>query len=116
MSIETTLYSTLSNNAGVAALVSTRIYPSLVPESAALPYVDYLNVAGSRINTLPGVGDAIRARIQMNCNATTYAGAVALADAVIAALEGDGYLELEYDLYSSETQTHTRIVDWSFIA
>ena len=116
MSIETTLYSTLSNNAGVVALVSTRIYPVLAPESAALPYVDYQNVAGSRISTLPGVGDAIRARIQMNCNATTYAGAVALADAVIAALAGDGYLELEYDLYSSETQTHTRIVDWSFMA
>ena len=115
MSIETDLYATLSNDAGVSALVGTRIYPSLAPESAALPRIDYQNVAGSRINTLPGVSDMIRKRIQINCNANTYAGSKDLAAAVIAALEGGGYLELEYDLYDAGTQIFTAIVDWSFL-
>jgi hypothetical protein len=65
---------------------------------------------------MPGVGDAIRKRIQIDCHASTYAAAKGIAIAVIAALEGNGYQELEYDLYDSETRLHTVVVDWSFMA
>ena len=115
MSIETTLYSTLANNATVAALVSARIYPALAPESAAFPYLTYFNVAGSRISTLPGVGDGVRKRIQINCNAETYAGSKTLGSAVIGALEGNGYLDLEIDLYDPQGQVYTLVIDWSFM-
>jgi len=122
MTIESDLYTTLNTNAGVRAIVGeatspqqSRIYPSIAPESAALPRIDYLNVAGSRIHTLPGTGNMIRKRIQINCHARTYTESKTLAAAVIAALEGDGYLELEFDLYDSTTQIHTVIVDWSFL-
>ena len=115
MTIETDLYATLAGDSTVAGIVGTRIYPSVAPESAALPRIDYMNVAGSRINTLPGVSDMIRKRLQINCHALTYAAAKSLSAAVIAALEGDGYLELEFDLYDATTQTHTAIVDWSFL-
>jgi hypothetical protein len=115
MSIETTLYATLANNATVAALVSTRIYPVPAPEQTAFPYLTYFNVAGSRISTLPGVGDGVRKRIQINCNAETYAGSKALGSAVIGALEGNGYLDLEFDLYDPTTQVFTLVIDWSFM-
>jgi hypothetical protein len=116
MTIETDLYTTLSNDAGVTALVSTRIYPNMAPESAAFPYAVYQMVSGGRLSTITGVGDAIRKRIQIGNHSATYDEAKAVAAAVIAALEGDGYLELEHEFYDPISQVHTVIVDWSFMA
>ena len=116
MSIETTLYSTLTGDSGVTALVDTRVYPNLAPEGAAHPLVTYQVVSGGREATIPGVGDAVRKRIQLSCHANTYSSAKAVAAAVIAALEGDGYCEMEYDLYDPSTQTHSTIVDWAFLS
>ena len=115
MSIETALYTTLSTDAGVTA-ITTRIYPNPAPEGVARPLIDYSMVNGQRLNTMTGVSDAIRKRIQINCQADTYSAAKGLAAAVTAALEGDGYLETEYDLYDPQTQIHIIVVDWSFMA
>lgn len=116
MSIETTLYSTLTNDATVASLVSNRVYPNPAPEGAIKPMVSYSVIAGSRITTIPGTGDAVRKRIQINCNANTYSSAKSVAAAVIDALEGNGYLEQEFDIYDAVTQTHTVAVDWVFMS
>ena len=116
MSIETDLYSTLSNDAGVTAICATRIYPSLAPESAALPFITYQLITGGRLSTITGVDDMTRKRIQINCNADTYAESKSLSAAVYAALEGNGYVDLEFDTYDSKVQIHTVIIDWSFLA
>ena len=116
MSIETDLYSTLTNDAGVSALVSNRVYPAPAPEGVTFPYCTYQLISGERVTTLPGVGDAKRKRMQVSCHGATYSSAKAVADAVYSAFEGDGYLESEFDLYDSQTQVHTIAVDWSFMA
>ena len=116
MSIETDLYTTLSTTAGVTAICSTRIYPSLAPESAALPYLTYQLITGDRINTITGVDDMTRKRIQMSCHASTYAESKSLSAAVYAALEGDGYVSLEHEFYDADVQIFTAIIDWSFMA
>ena len=116
MTIETDLYTTLTGDAGVTALISDRVYPNPAPEGAAKPLCAYQVVTGSRITTIPGTGDAIRKRIQINCHANTYSSAKAVAAAVVSALEGSGYLDLEFDLYDPTTQTHTVAIDWSFMA
>lgn len=116
MTIETDLYSTLSNDSGVTALCSTRISPNMAREGTALPYIVYAVVTGSNINTITGVGDMQRKRIQLDCNAATYTAAKNLAAAVIAALEGNGYKEFEFEQYDPETQVHTVFVDWAFLA
>ena len=115
MSVETDLYSTLSNDAGVSALVSTRIYPNLAPENAGQPYVIYSVVTVDRYHTLKGDGDPANKRLQLECVDDGYEGAKALATAVIAALQGNGYQQSEYDLYDATTQLHSIFVDWSFI-
>ena len=115
MSIETTLYTTLSGDAGVAALTSTRIYPNVAPEDTALPYLIYSAISSERFHTLPGIGNMQRKVIQIDCNATTYSGAKALTDAVISALEGNGYQQSEYDLYDDTTQTHSVFIGWAFL-
>jgi hypothetical protein len=116
VSIETDLYTTLSGNAGVTAICSTRIYPNLAPETASNPLIVYSLVTGNNISTITGVGDMERKRIQINCNADTYAEAKSLASAVQTALAGDGYLEFQFDQYDPQSQCHTVYVDWSFLA
>ena len=113
MSIESELYDTLSGAAGVTALVSTRIYPNLVPENTANPCIDYSLISGTRFHTLMGQNDMRRGVVQISCHADTYAGAKAVADAVIAALQGNGYLQSEFDFFDPSTETFTVAVDWA---
>lgn len=81
------VYSILSGNATVAALVSTRIYPRTAAQNASLPYVTYFIVSVNPTDTKdrPSPVDAIR--VQVDCYATTYAGAEALNGAVRDALD-----------------------------
>jgi hypothetical protein len=88
MSIETGLYSELTGDAGVSALVSTRIYPLQVPQDVAMPAVAYQQISGSPEYAHDGDSGLNWARFQFTCQAETYAGAKALAVAVKAALSG----------------------------
>lgn len=115
MSIETTLYSTLAADSTVSAIVGTKIYPNPAPQGTAKPMISYFVVSGTREHTLTGVGDMQRKLIQVNCHADTYSGAKTLANAVIGALEGDGYMTNYIDLYDPQVQTHTVAIDWSFL-
>jgi len=116
MSIETALYTTLSTDSGVTSLCSTRVYPNLAPGAVTRPYITYQVVSGDKLSTIAGVGDARRKRVQISCHGDIYSSAKAVAAAVEAALEGTGYLSLMYDYYDPETQIHTSIIDWSFMA
>lgn len=116
MSIETSLYSTLTGDAGVSALIGTRVYPNLAPEGAAHPLVAYSVISGSHIDTIPGTGDTTRKLVQIDCHANTYSSAKAVAAAVISALEGDGYHRGEHDIYDSQSQVHTVAITWAFMA
>lgn len=51
MSAESALYAALSGLPGLTALVSTRIYPDVIPEDAAMPAV-----VTARIGTEPVIG------------------------------------------------------------
>jgi len=116
MSIETTLYTALSTTSGVTNLVSTRIYPQVAPDSAAVPYVTYQVIAGAPYNKLAGAPDSERKIIQVNCISNSYANAKAIAEAVKAALNVSiGYLTSEGDDYFSQTENHRVRLDFSLI-
>lgn len=116
MTVETDLYDTLAAAAGVTALVSTRIYPIKAPESATQPYIVYSLIQADRFDTLAGSGDPALYRFQIECIGTTYASSKSVAAAVIAALQGNGYEQSQYDIYDDVAQRHSRFVDWTFIA
>jgi hypothetical protein len=91
-SAEATIYSILSSAAGVTALVSTRIYPDLVPEEKNAPYIGFERVGTEPITTIHGTILAQNARMLIACWATTRIAAEALADAVATAMQAAGYL------------------------
>lgn len=88
MVIEEALYAHLAASAGVAALVSARIYPQTIPQDIALPAIAYQRISGVREYSHGGPSQLAHPRFQFTCQAATYAAAKSLANAVRAALSG----------------------------
>ncbi len=92
--IEEALNSVLLGNAEVASLVSTRIYPLMIPEEASLPAVSYQRLSGvrdmahSNMTGFPGELGWAFGRIQYTINAETYSEAKGVARAMRKCLNG----------------------------
>jgi hypothetical protein len=86
MSMETALRTRLKNDAGVSALVGTRIDWSVRPQGSITPCVVLTMIADNRDQHFQGFAGFRSTRIQIDCYAATKAAAVALREAVIAAV------------------------------
>lgn len=113
------VYTQLAADAGVSALVGTRIYPRRLPQSPTVPAITY-----QRISSGPQLGTTSlrRSRYQLNCWDLTPDGVQALADVVKGALEehsdtdqtpGIKMAEIinEIDTTDDETELERVIVD-----
>lgn len=67
-----------------------RIYPTIVPENAALPYVRYQVASDPRPEHLGGYQSARVTRVQVDCFAAKYSEARSLAEKIIAATATPG--------------------------
>ena len=92
MSAETKLVARLKATAGVTALIGTgdaaRVRPQRLRQGEGLPAITYLVASDSLENHSTGATTTREKRIQVNCLAASYDGAIALAAAVEAALSG----------------------------
>lgn len=88
MSIESGLYTHLTNDPDVSALVGDRIYPLLVPQDASLPAIAYQRISTGREEAHTGPSGLCSARIQLTCIADSYESAKSVADAVRKSLDG----------------------------
>jgi len=70
----------------VAAIVGDRIYPLTIPQGEPLPVITYSVVATDEDNQEGDADTLARARVQLDCWATTYKQANDLARAVRLAL------------------------------
>jgi len=102
------IYDVLTEDSTVSTLVSTRVYPSYADTKATYPLVTY-DVVSNVATVAKGTVSLVDVyRVQVNCIATTYAGAIALAVAVRSALEGfsglaeAGYYMVVTTLYDGE--------------
>lgn len=75
----------LTHDAGVAAITSN-VYP-IITDEATLPYVLYRRTSLDHNTSKAGAPGADTVRIEVVCYAATYAGSIALAEAVRAALD-----------------------------
>jgi hypothetical protein len=88
--LEDTLETYLRAASAVAALVSGRIYPQVLPsrkDGPLLPALTYTRISGPADKTLAGANGRVVARVQLDCWAERYAEAKALAAAVKAAMD-----------------------------
>ena len=122
MTIETELRARLAADGAVAALVSTRIYPLVLPQNPTLPAVTFSRVSGLRLHDIAGAAGRGMPRISFSSWAETYTGAQTLAAAVRASLNGFigvlatisavVRLENEIDLYEDETFVYRILQDY----
>lgn len=114
----------MANDATVGGLVggtgsSARVYPMILPQGSVLPAVTYQVIDKPRIDTasLSGHNARVRARVQVDCWAGTYAQVKSLADATRnALLTASAFTALnldDRDLYEDDTHIYRVSADFS---
>lgn len=117
MTISTLVKAALAGDSSVTALVGTRVYPLILPQTPTYPAITYQRISSTGTNG----NTALRAsRYQVNCWATTHAGAQALAGAVKTLFEEYtsttsgikmSLVVNELDDYDDDTDAYRIIVD-----
>lgn len=88
MPVESKLFTLLSGSTVITSVASTRIYPLAVPQSVeALPSLVYTRIGGQRVYALSGYSSLENPTIQIDCWATSYAGAKDLSTRVASVMD-----------------------------
>jgi hypothetical protein len=88
MSLETEVRARLAADGTISGLVSTRIFPLMLPQNPTYPALVFRRISGPRMHDLQGSIGRGTARLQIDSWATGYLGAQALAAAVRSSLDG----------------------------
>lgn len=130
MSIESALYTIVSTNAGVLALIASgspldvRFYPAgNLPQAEMLDAATYQSIAGSPANVFERA-PADNKRIQIDCWSMVFDNAQAIEEAIRTALEdqtvltanglGAKCVSFNGNDFDSDTRRYRASSDWSF--
>jgi hypothetical protein len=117
--------------AGVAALVSQRMYPNALVQNARMPAIVYSKISTQREHAVSDITRLAHARFQLDCYATTVEAANDVFHAIrtsgICAFQGTSEsitffgCEIENDTYQQEpptdgSQEHRYITSFDIIA
>lgn len=86
MAIEADIFARLTAHAGTAALVGMRVYPSIAPTNAVLPYIEYSRTSDAPIEAMQGSTGLRTADFEVSCYAGSYTAMQALTAQVVSAL------------------------------
>jgi hypothetical protein len=89
---EAAVRSALVDNATVAAIIGTRIYPVIAPASAAVPFATYRRSAVQRSQSLAGPTGVTTVILALDLYAESYEAVRELAEVCRLALDGYGGL------------------------
>lgn len=87
MSLKTALFSYLGGITAVTDLVGTRVYPSVAPADAALPFIVYSIISSEHARHLGGASGFVRRRVQFDCYDATPDGVETVFQVISDALE-----------------------------
>jgi hypothetical protein len=86
---EKALYSVVTGDAGVSAIIGTRMYPNIAPQGATMPYVVYRMI--TEFDRSRGIsldrGGLVARLFQFDLFGATYGAVKALADAIRLAID-----------------------------
>lgn len=111
MSLDAAIYSQLTGTAGIAAIVATRVYPAMLPQTETLPAITYIKVSTMALTTHDGPANLERCRYAIVSWATTPAAAQALADLVKLALSCNGFTAAGHTVQVSFIENEETIYD-----
>lgn len=102
---------------GLQGLVADRVYPIRLPEPATFPAITYMQVSLTTAARSQS-GLVITPRMRVNCWATSYDAAQALAVQVVSALDGrllntdKWVLDSDMDMLEPDTGIYRRILEF----
>lgn len=118
MVIESTLFDLLTDDAGVAALVSTRVWPSVLPQNPTLPAIVYQEARTNTRVMADGDSGGRESRFLLSAWATSYGVAKDCKAAVVAAINGVAGSGIERiaidamrDDYDPETKWYRQMIE-----
>lgn len=88
MTIEQALFTHITTDSTIAALMGLRLYPNKIPQGQPLPAAQYTQQAGKREHTMQGPAGMVDSEYTIICYGTTYAAAKELAEAVRKRMDG----------------------------
>ena len=105
---ETVLLRMLQEDAGLSALVGSKVFALVIPQGTKLPCVTFQRIGGMPANTLSGHSGLEEIDLQIDVWARDYDEAKAIAKAVRAAMPPSGprfsaHLIEDQDLYEDGT-------------
>ena len=80
--IEEAVVVRMGGDAGLTALIGTRLFPLRVPQDADMPAIAYQKISSPKTHSHSGSSHLAQSRIQFTCEADDYATAKAVANAV----------------------------------
>lgn len=117
MALEADFYATITADAGVSAIVGSRVYPLRAPQNVTKPYITFQRILTNPVSSIDGNLNTVRARLQIDCWADTYAAVRGLYTAVKAYLNSSpaglaATLLLEArDFYEDDTRLYRVSID-----
>ncbi len=81
------LYTYLVAQAGITSIVSTRVYPVILPQKPVYPAITYNDDDSNYTESFDGQTDHVQSIFQLDAWSKTYAGATTLGAAISAALK-----------------------------
>lgn len=88
MNLAVAIFTALQANAALVALVGDRIYPGNGPDNQTAPYIIWQGVGSDPGAVHTGATGATERIVQFACFAETPEGAIAVREALVAALDG----------------------------
>ena len=115
------IFSTLSADAGLSALVGNRIYPLVAADATEPPYIIFSRVATVPAESHEAPSGLDVTTVQFSCFAKKFSTASAIADALRAALEqatppdgGSIHFTASRDFFEQETRLYDFQLDADF--
>ena len=122
MSVAEQIFTRLSTDAAVSALVSNRIYPNHFKQQDILPAVRYTRISSVQYHTMGVDVPLERARFQIDVISDIYSQADETATAVKDAMRRwsesgvqDTFIVSDADIYDHETNLHRTRIDIEII-
>lgn len=115
--LETLIYALLAADSPVSTLVSTRIYPLVLPQDVVLPAITYTRISGGQVSSLDGYSGLENPRIQVDAWAASYSGVKDLAAKIVTAMNGSATFSAtilsDTDFFEDETKIYRVSLDFS---
>lgn len=106
MTIEAAVYQVLTTNAGLTAIIGSRVFEGALPQNEDLPCIVYNRISTLRVHSHDSLGaeGTARMRIQFDVWAGNYSTAKLVTDLLRAALNGySGQVALGVDFVNIQS-------------